>query len=65
MESLYLKALMPKVVKRFGMQTSKIARTPMSTTAKLSCDDLEERVVKISIERLLEAKFTLVCQTYV
>lgn len=37
----------------------------MSTTTKLSCDDLEERVVKISIERLLEAKFTLVCQTYV
>lgn len=32
------------LVKRFGMQTSKIARTPISTTTKLSRDDEEKPV---------------------
>ena len=52
-QSTYTKNL----VKRFGMQTSKISRTPMNTTTKLSRDDegkpVEEKLYRAMIGSLL------------
>lgn len=52
-QSTYAKNL----VKRFGMQTSKTARTPMSTTAKLSRDEegqkVDEKLYRAMIGSLL------------
>ena len=45
------------IIKRFGMQTSKTANTPMSTTTKLSRDDdgkpVDEKLYKAMIGSLL------------
>ena len=52
-ESMYAKNL----IKRFGMQTSKTAKTPMSTTTKLSMDDdgkpVDEKMYRAMIGSLL------------